>query len=102
MMDAEKEMINRSLDQVEGAEAHEQSAAKSSQAEPIMPGLPPQQESSCEGQYPGGSVEDSIEKGVEFQIPKRCRGIAGTCRHMVPLEDLMKDDSVDKTAEAKA
>jgi hypothetical protein len=44
-------------------------------------------------------VKDAIRQSVDFQVRQGRRGVLlGLAQHVMPLQDLMKDDPVDETA----
>lgn len=105
MMDSEDVMVDYPFDQVEEAPADHQPSEMQSPRRGQLATLP------CAGRGdrprengdPHRGVKEPIGEGVVFQPDNGAGRAAAFIReHVVPLEDLVKQDSIDKTPETDA
>jgi hypothetical protein len=62
-------------------------------------GLASEKDHTGEGKDIGGNVEKTIPHDIEFQVPKAADWKACAGKHMMPLQNLMEDDPIEKPAQ---
>jgi hypothetical protein len=98
MVNAEDEMGEASLGQVEQPESHEQRADEGPEAPPPALRADPDKEQTAHRQDPGGGMEEAVDQRIEFKVADGGGRKARTRHHVVPLQDLVEEDSVDEAA----
>ena len=105
VVDAEDLVVDQPLNDVEDAPSHEQKPRLEAEIRgrlPLLPGTQHQQHSQSD-QDPGAEMKEAISQGVCFETRNRVyRVIAGVANHVMPLEQLVSDDAVDKPTQAQA
>jgi hypothetical protein len=105
VMDAEKVVIDQSLNNVEEAPADEHPAeelASVSRPAPVA-GPAPEKPDPCRHRHPGRCVEETVPERVRFEPSNRGDRVAiCAAQHVMPLQDLMKDDPVDEATQPDA
>jgi hypothetical protein len=104
MVEAEDLVIDRSLDQVEGAETDQKAAThKPGRPEPMAsPPTAPQHDQAQHDEDVCGHMEDAVEERIQSEIFEAVGGKACAAQHVMPLQHLMQNDAVEEAPEPQA
>src|SRR5688572_12660774 len=97
-------MVDGSLNQIENAKTHQHTACKQFSGPPQMAAVrgAPQQDETEHHKYVRRGVEDAVKQGIEFKIGNGVGRISRACHHVMPLQNLVQDNPVEKPSQAKA
>src|SRR3954467_11770329 len=103
-MKAEKLMVDGALTHIEQTEAYQESAEEqlARPAEMGAPCGPPEKSQPNGDEHVGERLKEPVPERVDLQVLEAVGRIAGSRDHMVPLQQLMQDDPVEKAAETEA
>lgn len=101
-METNELVVDKAFDHVECTEANQHRADKEfvRPVEVASVRVPPKDEQAGHDEKVGAAVKDTIPEGIEFKVFDGVDGIP-TAEHVVPLQNLVQNDSVEKTAKAQ-
>lgn len=104
MMDAEQMMIDDAFHKMEDSKTHQYRAGQHF-ARPGRMRLARFTPENCQAggcENVGRNVKETVPHNIEFKIIKIVRGEASTGQHVMPLQNLMKDNSIKETAKPES
>jgi len=96
-------MIDDALDHIERSETHQDRSGQQFTRPPQMRPVrrPPQQQKARDDENIGAGVKNAVPQRVELQR-REIHGRVEMAHHVMPLQDLVKHDPVEKAAQSKA
>jgi hypothetical protein len=104
MVDPEQVVIDDTFHQVEDAEAHEdathQELTRPTDVGPAR--RPPEDDQAKHDEDVSDRVEEPVPQRIDLEVFDAGRWISGARQHVMPLQDLVQDDAVEKAAQAQS
>ena len=96
-------VVHEAFDHVEEPKAHQKAShehlARPPEVNPMR--RSPQKHQSNYNKNISGRMEQAVKQGIEFKVFQAVRWITGTCRHVVPLQNLVQHDAVEKSSQTQ-
>lgn len=97
-------MVDQAFDKVEDPKTYQESAHHHLAGPPEMglAGRPPKHHKAKRDENIRTGVENAVPKRVELEVLDGVGRVPGAGQHVMPLQNLMQNDPVEKPAEAKS
>ncbi|HUQ76790.1 MAG TPA: hypothetical protein VM183_18875 [Burkholderiales bacterium] len=103
VMQAEDVMVDDPFDQVEDSETHQhrpdQQSGRPAHVHAVR--MAPKDRQPEHHEQVRAGMKETVEERIELEISDAVRGVTRARHHVMPLQHLVQDDAVEKTAQAE-